>query len=297
LNTHAGGPTHLEGAKGAKTVSFSYGAPIPLRCETSRISSGGAGLSFYADETGYLKTNYLKTDLAYRISLPAATLSLGANVGMMQKVIDINGLVYKDPFDPKVPLVSTSKHNVNYGFGISYSSKGKHNVNIGYAIQNVSGRPFSFANVDALAPGLHQYITFDMESMIKRSGIILTTFGLAQMGNQKSIWHDSLTSDRFNFANPTLTMGLLADINPLIQVGMSSRLSTKNLESVSGILGIYLMPNLRLGYAYDMNISSLHFNHRNTHEIILKYCFTKCKIDVTDDPRHIDQFDFEQKHI
>lgn len=297
LNTTVDGPGHLEGPKGSKTVSFSYGAPIPLKCETARISSGGVGLSFYADETGYLTTNYLKADLAYRLSLSKATLSFGGNIGAMQKVIDINGLVFKHAFDPKIPLISTSNYNVNYGVGIVYSSKRKHHLNVGYSMQNVSGKEFSFAGIDALAPGLHHYAYFDFESMIKKTGTIITTYGLVQTGNQKSIWHDSVPTERFNFANPTYTLGLLADISPLLQIGTSSRFSSKNIESVSGILGIYLMSNLRIGYAYDFNVSGLNRNHQNTHEIMLKYCFTKCQMVDPDDPRHIDQFDFEKKSI
>jgi len=301
LNTTGGndhdGLIELYGGKGSKTVSFSYGAPIPFTCENKRASSGGIGLSFYGDETGYLRTSYYKADLAYRLRMKNGEISFGANLGFMQKVIDINGLIYKNPLDPKIPTVSASNFNLNYGFGLLYSGKGKHGLNVGYAMQNLSGQQFAFAKVNSMAAGLHQYFSVDFETVLKKSGMVLSPFALVQTGTQKTLWYDSLPAESLNFANPTYTVGSLLDLNPLIQVGVSSRFSHKNYESVSAMMGIYIMPNLRIGYAYDLNVSGLRGNNNNTHEIMLKYCFSKCKSEYIDDPRHLDRTDFERKHI
>ena len=56
LNDRAPNATDVFQSRGSKTVTFSYGAPIPFAGDPKGDNSGGVGLSVYSDQTGYLTT-------------------------------------------------------------------------------------------------------------------------------------------------------------------------------------------------------------------------------------------------
>ncbi len=61
--------------------------------------------------------------------------------------------------------------------------------------------------------------------------------------------------------------------NALFQERFELGLSYRYEDAVSGLAGIYITPNLRMGYAYDFNTSQLKTYNNGTHEFILLYKF------------------------
>lgn len=269
-------------SRGSKTVTFSYGAPIPFAGLPKGKNSGGVGLSVYSDQAGYLTTNYFKADLAYKRDLDfGKAIGFGVNIGGMQKLIDVNGLLFKDPRDPLIPTgISPSGINVNFGAGVWYSNPDLKGLTVGYALQNLAGKPFAFGTVTTLAPGWHQYINVAAEF----PWIVTIRPSLMIKASQQNA----------GFANPDFNLGVLADISETLQAGLGIRSSFKTpLESFSVLLGYSVSPKMRIGYSFDLNTTQLRGNNNNTHEIILNYCFTLKFIEkqpiILVDPRHIDK--------
>ena len=282
LNDAVGNDIDLYGNRGAKTVTFSYGAPIPFARLPKGPNSGGAGLSVFSDQVGYLTTNYYKGDFAYRRELDyGKAIGFGINVGAMQKTIDVGGLIYKDPNDPRIPTdVNPSGINMNLGGGVWFNNPNFNNLSLGYSIQNFSGKEFQFASLKAVAPGIHQYLNASAE--FTPGGIMVRPYLMIKA-----------SQDGFGFANPDINLGALAEINQSLQAGLSIRSSTKTFESFSAILGFNLNPQLRIGYSFDLNTTQLRGNNNNTHEVILNYCFAvvvkKPPVIRLVDPRHLDK--------
>lgn len=283
LNDATGIPIELTKARGAKTVAFSYGAPIPFARAPKGLNSGGVGLSVYSDRAGYLSTNYFKADLAFRRQLNRGdAIGIGFNIGAMQKIIDVGGLLYKDPGDPRIPTsVNPSNIAMNFGGGVWYNNPDLNNLSVGYAIQNLAGAQFDFAGVAALAPGWHQYLNVSAE-FPNLLPVVLKPYMLVKA-----------SQDGPGFANPDINLGIMADVNSSLEAGIGMRTSTKTFESASAIIGYNLNPKLRIGYAFDLNTSKLRGNNANTHEVILNYCFSisippPIEIIIVD-PRHLDK--------
>lgn len=279
-----GKPIQLAGDQGSETFTFAFGMPLYIKNGIKQKRIGGLGASMYSDKVGYVSTNYYKAGFSVKRMLHHIQLGLGLHVGAMQKVIDLTGLKYKHPNDPKIPnLVNTSSINPNVGVGFWLNIPTWNNLSVGYAAQNLAGRPFTFANINALAPGWHQYInveaSFDFIVPIR-------PYLLVKASQQKTLFQGNNTADKAGFANPDLAIGLVSDISQRFEVGIGMRASTKTFESFNAILGMYLTPQLRLGYAYDMNATSLTNNHNNTHELSFNYCFGKQRLNG-DDPRHL----------
>jgi len=270
------------GATGARTVTFSYGAPIPFARAPKGPNSGGAGLSVFVDKVGYLSTSYYKGDFAFKRELAFdKSIGFGVNIGAMQKTVNIDGLIYKDPNDPRIPNnKNPSGINVNFGTGVWFNNPNFYNLSVGYAVQNLSGKPFNFQNVQAIAPGWHQYLNASAE--FTPGGLMVRPYLLIKASQAKA-----------GFANPDFNLGALAELSTSLQAGLSLRTSTKTFESLSAIIGYNLNPQLRLGYSFDINTSGLRANNNNTHEVVLNYCFNIALVERPlirlVDPRHLDQ--------
>ena len=61
--------------------------------------------------------------------------------------------------------------------------------------------------------------------------------------------------------------------NVLFQEKFELGLSYRYQDAVSGLAGIHITPNLKMGYAYDFNTSGLKTYNNGTHEFILLYKF------------------------
>ncbi|MDB4347053.1 PorP/SprF family type IX secretion system membrane protein [Bacteroidia bacterium] len=282
LNDQRDEDIDLYGQKGAKTVTFSYGAPIPFARAPKGPNSGGVGLSVFQDQVGYLTTSYYKGDFAFRKQLAFdKAIGVGVNIGAMQKTVNVDGLIYKDPNDPRIPNdKNPSGINVNFGTGVWFNNPNFYNLTLGYAVQNLSSKPFQFASVAAIAPGWHQYLNASAE--FTPGGLMVRPYLLIKASQNGA-----------GFANPDFNLGALADLSTALQAGLSLRTSTKTFESLSAIIGYNLNPQLRIGYSFDINTSGLRTNNNNTHEVVLNYCFNIAVVEKQSirllDPRHLDK--------
>jgi|GEM_PF-6778781 len=265
LNNDASSNTEIYGGNGAKTVTFSYGAPIPFARDAKGKNSGGVGMSVYSDKAAYINTTYLKLDIAGKRALPFnRTIGVGVNIGAMQKAIDFGGFLFKDPGDPLIGANKTSSNmNVNFGAGVWFNDPDRRNLTLGYAIQNLSKKEFSFGLIDAVRPGLHQYINASMDFDVIAPGMVLTP----------SLMVKASQDSKGVFTNPDFSLAGILKYNQKLSVGLGIRSSTRTFESFSAIIGWNLNQALRIGYSFDFNTTKLRFNNSNTHELVLNYCF------------------------
>lgn len=270
----------LFSSRGARTMTFSYGAPIPFAGTPKGPNSGGVGVSVFQDKAGYLASTTFKLDGAYRMTLSSgAGLAFGVNIAMAQKNIDLDGLRYKDPNDPRIPPQDNSNISPNFGGGVWYSNP-NNGLSLGYALQNVSSTPFQFSTLQTIEPGWHNYINVGYDNLPLP---IPVNANLLIKASQ----------DRAGFSNPDFNLNALAEVTPDLEIGLAFRSSLRTFESLAILLGYNLNQNLRLGYAFDLNTAKLRNNNNNTHEIVLNYCFAlempEKQIIRIVDPRHLDK--------
>lgn len=270
----------LFSSRGARTMTFSYGAPIPFARLPKGNNSGGIGLSVMSDKAGYLATTMFKLDGAFRTTLASgAGLGFGLNIAASQKNIDLAGLRYKNAGDPRIPPQGNSGIKPNIGAGVWYSDPTS-GLSLGYSLQNVLNTQFDFATLQTLEPGWHQYINVGYDNLPLP---IPVNANLLIKASQ----------DDVGFANPDFSLNALAQVSSNLEAGIAFRSSLKTFESLALLLGYNLNEKLRLGYAFDLNTAKIRNNNNNTHEIVLNYCFTlqvqeKPLIRLVD-PRHLDK--------
>jgi type IX secretion system PorP/SprF family membrane protein len=270
----------LFSSRGARTMTFSYGAPIPFARLPKGNNSGGIGVSVLSDKAGYLGTTTFKLDGAFRTTLASgAGLGFGLNIAATQKAIDLDGLRYKDPGDPRIPAQDNSGINPNVGLGVWYSDPNT-GLSLGYALQNVMGNEFDFATLQTLKPGWHQYINVGYDNLPLPIPVDANLMVKA-------------SQDQFGFANPDFNLNALAEVTPDLELGIAFRSSLRTFESLALLLGYNLNNNLRIGYSFDLNTAKLRNNNNNTHEVVLNYCFN---LEIPErppirlvDPRHLDK--------
>ncbi len=182
------------------------------------LTQEGVGLSVFQDQVGYLTTSYYKGDFAFRKQLAFdKAIGVGVNIGAMQKTVNVDGLIYKDPNDPRIPNdKNPSGINVNFGTGVWFNNPNFYNLTLGYAVQNLSSKPFQFASVAAIAPGWHQYLNASAE--FTPGGLMVRPYLLIKASQNGA-----------GFANPDFNLGALADLSTALQAGLSLRNFNKDL--------------------------------------------------------------------
>jgi type IX secretion system PorP/SprF family membrane protein len=235
----------FEGAP--KTGVLSIDAPVSFL-------RGGAGLTLMHDEIGFEKTLNVKIAYAFRFSLGAGTMALGADAGLMQKsleggfVADGSG-VYNpiDINDPLIPKTNVSGSVFDLGLGAYYSSN---RFYFGLSALHLTEGRIDYGN-QSTDLARHYY------GMAGASFDLTPSVALKPSAFVRSI--PAKTSFDVNFN---------VHFGNVFHVGASYR----SEDAIVLMAGVILLQNLRLGYAYDLTTSRLKDFSNGSHEIFLGYC-------------------------
>ncbi|MBL7925106.1 MAG: type IX secretion system membrane protein PorP/SprF [Bacteroidia bacterium] len=234
-----------------KTGVFSAEAPLA----NNKV---GLGLSINTDEIGFENSFTAKLAGAYRFDVGNGKLALGVDFGIVQTTID-GKFVAPDGTanDPAIPQNSVSGNAFDLGGGLYYNSE---KLYIG-----VSSTHLLESEVDL--------DKFTKEYKRHYYGMIGYTFELTPSVSLKPMVFVKNVTD-----NTTIDVNVNAHFNNRFWAGLSWR----NEDAIVGMLGLTLIENLRLGYAYDFTTSELKDYSDGTHEIMLGYCFNvKKKVPVS----------------
>lgn len=209
----------------------------------------GVGLSINTDEIGFEKGLTAKLAAAYRFDVGNGKLAIGVDGGLVQNTIDgkftaPDGTVN----DPAIPQSSVSGTAFDLGGGLYYNSE---KLYIGVSATHLLE---SELDLDK----------FSKEYKRHFYGMIGYTFELTPSVSLKPMIFVKNVTD-----NTTIDVNVNAHFNNRFWAGLSWR----NQDAIVGMLGITLIENLRLGYAYDFTTSELKNYSDGSHEVMLGYCF------------------------
>lgn len=238
--------TQWVGAVGApKTLTVFAHMPVNDKVEV--------GFSMISDDIGdgAKKENNFYADFAYVLSFNNShKLSLGLKAGVTSLQTNFNGFRFESTSpDFAFEDVSILKPNVGVG-GYYFTDK----YYIGLSTPNI----FNSKHIEQKSgisnygsENLHVFLTggyvFTLSESFKFKPALMTKFVKGSPANL-DISANVLYNEKF-------------------ELGLSYRVG----DAVSGLMNVKVLPNLRVGYAYDYTISNLGQFNSGTHEIFLLF--------------------------
>ncbi|MDR1129845.1 MAG: type IX secretion system membrane protein PorP/SprF, partial [Prevotellaceae bacterium] len=214
--------------------------------------NSGAGLSVINDRIGPESSINAKLDYAYYIHFEDSYLSFGLGGGVLYKNLDVNRLISENPNDPTVDSYRdrANKLNADFDFGVEYNTA---QFQIGASVTHLNVSPIKINNLQS---GRHMYFytkyTFNLDLDWKLAPSFVT---------HMSAW-------------PIMQLDLstLATYRDRFWFGLSLRSNDAFvMESLVGILGLYITDFLGLGYSYDLNLGPIGKYTSGSHEISLRF--------------------------
>ena len=230
-----------------KTMLFTADMPLD-------ILHGGVGLAiFAADQLGAEKNFNARASYAYQLELGAGRMGFGLNLGYHQKSMDGSKFIFNDANDTSIPTSSVSGGAFDMGLGIYYQTE---KLYAGISTQHLTKGDIKYDNISSTLER-HYYLlggySIDLSSALTLKPSVLVKTDAVSV--QADINANLLINNRFWF-------------------GASYRLQ----DAFVIMAGLEIVPNLKLGYSYDLTTSDIKTYSSGTHEIMLGYCFKKAKV-------------------
>ncbi|MEJ7780821.1 MAG: type IX secretion system membrane protein PorP/SprF [Daejeonella sp.] len=209
------------------------------------------GVKLVDDKVSVTKTMGAQGALSYRIEGDNSDLSFGLQMGALNYSANLTELNVTDPGDP-IFAQDVNTLVANFGTGIFYNTD---RFYAGLSVPNLVRTHLKETNI-----ALDQYNVKQNAHMYLNAGMLIDL------------------NDNFILKPSFLLRGVKGiplnyDINAnvffkdLASVGLSYR----SHSAVVGLMDVRVLPQLRLGYAYDHNVGRLSPFAKGTHEIILRY--------------------------
>ena len=215
--------------------------------------SSGVGLTVISDQIGFDKNLGLRAAYAYRLDLGAGKLGLGVDFGMMQKSVDGSKFVFTESGDQSIPTNNVSGSAFDLGFGAYYNTD---KMFVGASASHLTEGVIKYDNIKTKL-ARHYYLqagyNIDLTSTMTLKPCVLM---------------------KTDAASTQLDINTNVLINNKYWAGLSYRLQ----DAVVIMVGIELIPNLKLGYSYDLTLSDIKTYSSGTHEVMLGYCFKPVKV-------------------
>jgi type IX secretion system PorP/SprF family membrane protein len=214
--------------------------------------NSGAGLSITNDRIGPESSINAKLAYAYYVHFEDSYLSFGLGGGVLYKNLDMNKLNPETPNDATLASYRdrTNKLNADFDFGIEYNSA---RFQIGASVTHLNVSPIK---IDNLQSGRHIYFytkyTFNLDLDWKLAPSFVT---------HMSSW-------------PIMQLDLnaMATYRDRFWFGASLRSNDAFvMESLVGIVGLYITDFMGLGYSYDLNLGPIGKYTSGSHEISLRF--------------------------
>lgn len=245
------------GIEGAPSTQF-FTAHGPI----NRISSA-VGLSVVNDMMGAQRSTSFMLSYAYRLKRKWGDLAFGATIGAYQKAIDGTKLrspegVYTggiDHQDGLIPDANVSGIAPEMQLGIFYTG---YNIYAGFSVNNLLGSKIRFN-----APSGNSEIRF------ARAYIFTAGYNIELSRTFNLLPNLQFKTDINNFQTD---INVILSYKDNIHGGLGFRGNNKNnIDAFSLMLGFRFFKRLRIGYSYDVSISTLNVANSGSHEVFLKY--------------------------
>ena len=206
----------------------------------------GWGFSMIGDMLGYEKSFNPKLRYAFHIPMVSikSSLSFGIGAGVMHKTINGDELIYENPADPARIYGVVSDTKPDFDFGTEYNSK---HISVGASITHLGNKFNQSVNTES-SPHMYVYAR-GMFDLVRNWQI-----------TPAISWHNSKTINQ-------VELNAMLFYQKRFWGGASYRVK----ESIVVLIGMYLSPELMLGYSYDYNADKLHSYSTGSHEIMLSW--------------------------
>ena len=225
------------------------------------------GISIIHDQIGdVVKETNAYIDIAYVLPINgAAKLSFGVKAGATFFSTDFNGFVFSDAEPDPAFAENISNTFPNIGVGAFYFTDTYY---VGFSAPNLLQSKHLENDSGIVTTGsenIHLFLTggyvFDLNEHLK----LKPAFMAKQVGGAP------IALD--------LTANVL--INSKIEAGVGYRFD----DSVSGLVNMRILPNLRIGYAYDYTLSNLGRFNSGSHEVFLLFDISRLTRGYDKSPR------------
>jgi type IX secretion system PorP/SprF family membrane protein len=225
----------------------------------------GVGLKLVDDRDEITKTLGAQAVYSFKIPTgPYSTLALGFQGGAYNFKTDYTKIDVMDLNDPSFSQnVNTTR--LNFGTGIFFNTD---KFYVSLSSPNLVRNNLNKANNTGAFNDLKQYMHIYFTS-----------------GYVFEISRDLLLKPSF-LVRGVVGSPLSYDINTNLWIAdmLSLGFSYRNQSAVVGIIDFKILPELRVGYAYDRSIARLNIISKGSHEVILRYEFSYARISLS--PRY-----------
>lgn len=227
----------------------------------------GVGLSAISDKIGPVTENNIYGDFSYTLKLGRNhNLALGLKAGVTMHDVGLyseigNGFV-PDLNDPAF-AEDTKTSLFNVGLGAYYYTEDYY---IGLGVPNLlKGDYLNYDGKNFGTQEIHMFLTggyvFEVNDMIKLKPSTMIKYAMN--------------------APVSFDVSLNALFMNKFEIGATYRLE----DAIGGMVNYRVLPNLRVGYAYDHVMSDLNFKGKASHEFVLLYDIYFSK-NVSSSPRY-----------
>ena len=172
---------------------------------------------------------------------------------MHQKSLNGSKFVYNDANDNNIPTGNVSGSTFDLGFGAYYNTD---KLYVGLSSAHLTEGEINYDNITS-SLARHYYLMAGYSLDLTSS---LTLKPMVQLKSDAVSTQADINANLF--------------INSRYWVGASYRLQ----DAIVLMAGLEIMPNLKLGYAYDLTTSEIKTYSSGTHEIMLGYCYKPVKV-------------------
>lgn len=215
------------------------------------IKNLGVGIGAIHDAIGFNRSNTANLNVSYKIKFPNRSfLSVGVGAGILNMGMSPTWVTPQDPNDPILP-VGFSATNMDFNAGLFYKAK---NSYVGVSSTHLS------------------------ETILSSSASALMTYNPTRHYYFMAGHREVLIPNEFDLDLNTLVR---TDLNKF-SIDLSARVFIKNkfyggvgyrtTDAVLVLVGMEIMPNLTVGYSYDITTNRFANISWGTHEIMLRYC-------------------------
>jgi type IX secretion system PorP/SprF family membrane protein len=247
---------------GFKTAPQSTFLSLDMPISNKRV---GVGLKLVDDRDEITKTLGVQAVYSFKIPTgPYSTLALGLQGGTYHFKTDYTKMDLIDLNDPSFSQnVNTTR--LNFGTGIFFNTdKFYASLSSPNLVRNNLNKANNTGAFNDLKQNMHIYFTSGYVFEISRDLLIKPSF----------------------LVRGVVGSPLSYDINTNLWIAdmLSLGFSYRNQSAVVGIIDFKILPELRVGYAYDHSTSPLNIISKGSHEVILRYEFSFDRISLS--PRY-----------
>lgn len=217
-----------------------------LTLEMPAWKKHGIGFSFIHDKLGYENNYDLTLNYSFFIRLSdTRSLGIGAGLNLLAKNLDGTQLIYDDMSDPNAVYDNVTRYNLNANAGLSYNAP---RFTAGISTRHLNAS--SIENTVIFSPARYYYL-YSAWKLPLNEHLSMQPNGLLKT----------------NLQNWEYNAGLMAEFEKTLRFGFNYRYS----ESLALLVGLTLIKNLEVMYAYDIINGTLSDVSPSSHELVLRY--------------------------